>query len=165
MSRDPAPIRAVLDEFGTRAGISHASETGHIWAHWGELVGEQIATHAQPTSLRDGVLRVRADSSVWATEIGYLGDDIRGRINSALGRALVKEVKVWTGPGHEPMPRAPLAAGSMSAAPAPTEPSLEGPPEDPISAFERARNAWARRFRKGPFGASSPTSKIPKNSR
>ena len=149
---DPPSIGELLDgETGGRLGIGAARATGAIFATWPGIVGPSVAAHAAPTSLRDGVLRVRADSPVWATEITYLGDAIRTQANEAVGRDVVHRVEVWTGPPstapgphtHGPAPSSAPSAPAASDLP-------EGPAEarDPSTALERARRAWeARRGR------------------
>lgn len=110
-----------------------------MWSAWPEIVGPAVAAHAEPTSLRDGVLRVRADSPAWATEIGYLVDEIRSRANAVTGRALVTEVRVWTGPGSTLATAPPGDPSGPSPAPA------RDRPDDPAEALDRARRAWAKR--------------------
>lgn len=96
--QEPVRLRDLLSSAGERLGLPAAVETGLLWRRWQEIVGPSIAQHAEPTSLRRGVLRVRADSPAWATEIGYLRDEIVRRANSAIGSAVVSEMRVWTGP-------------------------------------------------------------------
>ena len=109
-------IRDLLPGAARRAGVGEeAIDAGRVFRRWREVVGPQIADHAEPTSLRRGVLRVRADSPAWATEIGYLGEDIRARVNEAAGRALIAEVRVWTGPPLSRGPR-PLHDGPPATA-------------------------------------------------
>ncbi len=123
-------------------GIPSPEATGRVWARWKEVVGPDVAAHAEPTSLRAGVLRIRADSPAWATEIGYLAAEIRSRVNAVTGQPLVKEVRVWTGPP-------PARANVPSAAPGGDGSGAEAPdrerPSDPAEALERARRAWAKR--------------------
>jgi predicted nucleic acid-binding Zn ribbon protein len=124
---------------GKRLGLDHPTEVGALWARWNEIVGPQIALHAEPSSLRAGLLRVRTDSTVWATEISYLGEEIKRRANAALGRDVVVDVRVWTGPG-------PLRARAPAAARTPSKTTPAGElPDDPADALERARRAWLRR--------------------
>ncbi|MDQ4024557.1 MAG: DUF721 domain-containing protein [Actinomycetota bacterium] len=144
MSDDPRPLKDLLPDATKRLGIPSPEATGRVWARWKEIVGPDVAAHAEPTSLRSGVLRIRADSPAWATEIGYLAADIRSRVNAATGGPLVREVRVWTGPpparAHVPSAR-PDGAGSAA-----DEPDRERP-ADPAEALERARRAWAKRQR------------------
>ena len=137
----PARLRDLLDPVGRRLGIEGATQTGKLFARWRAIVGDQIGGHADPTSLRDGVLKVRADSPAWATEIGYLSSELVERINRDLGRAVVTELRVWTGPkkgSYEASPPSQRASVSPATAPA------REPAEDPREALERA-HAAARR--------------------
>jgi hypothetical protein len=139
----PPRIGELLDETGKRVGVGAAVETGTLWARWQEIVGPDVAAHARPSSLRDGVLRVRADSPTWATEVGYLGEEIRRRANDVVGRAIVDEVRIWTGParanesGNLPAPRSPAGRPHVE--------KEDSGIDDPAVALERARSAWARR--------------------
>lgn len=142
--KDPTPLRTLLGGVGSRLGIGGAIATGRLRGAWSEIVGEAMAAHVEPTSLRDGILRVRASSPAWATEAGYLADDIRARVEALLPGLPVREVRVWTGPGEassSPQRRLPA-----SSARGPREPSTE----DPQTAFQRAHRAWRNRTRKSP---------------
>ena len=139
MRDDPRPLKDLLSGATKGLGIPAPEATGRVWARWKEIVGAGIAAHCEPTSLRAGVLRIRADSPAWATEIGYLSGEIRSRVNAVTGGSLVTEIRVWTGPP-------PARANVPSAAPA--TPSDEPPRErssDPAETLERARKAWAKR--------------------
>jgi Dna[CI] antecedent DciA-like protein len=162
MNRElPPRIGELLDDAGRRVGVKAPVETGKLWARWREIVGPDVAAHARPSSLRDGVLRVRADSPAWATEIGYLGDEIRRRANDVAAREIVTEVRVWTGP-----PRGDAAetgpSGTSDFEP-PSETRREPTTDDPAVAMERARSAWARRS-KGRFAARSTSPEIKRKS-
>jgi predicted nucleic acid-binding Zn ribbon protein len=136
---DPIKIKDLLGTLGDKLGVRSAAKTGAIWQHWEEIVGSAIARHAEPTSLREGVLRVRTDSPTWATEITYLAREIARKANEVAGESLVSEVKVWTSPGEVKWAR-PVSD------PAPTdEPQTDPQRSDPLEALEAARTAWARR--------------------
>ncbi|MDQ4144524.1 MAG: DUF721 domain-containing protein [Actinomycetota bacterium] len=145
MREDPERLQNLLGEVGARLGLGSPADVGKVWARWREIVGPGIADHADPTSLREGVLRVRADSPAWATEIGYLGGEIRSRINEAVGSALVAEVRVWIGARKEARPTLESSRGTPS--PKPLRPAGS---DDPEQALERARRAWARATGTGP---------------
>jgi hypothetical protein len=135
-------IKDLLGDVGSRLGLTSAVETGEVWSRWNEIVGESVAQHAEPSSLTGGVLRVRADSPSWASEIGYLKDEIRTAVNRTVGLELVKEVRVWTGPGNPRTSRPASSPGHRVSSPPETTRSV---PNDPREALERARGAWARR--------------------
>lgn len=140
MKDDPLRLKDLLPGATGRLGIGSPEATGRVWSAWTEIVGPAMAAHAEPTSLRDGVLKIRADSPAWATEIGYLAEEIRSRANAVTGRSLVTEVRVWTGPGST------LAAASGGSERPSGEPDRD-PPGDPAEALERARQAWLKRHR------------------
>ncbi|MGH2752315.1 MAG: DUF721 domain-containing protein [Actinomycetota bacterium] len=142
MADDLVRIRDVLDGLGVRIGLGRSQDTGIIWSRWPDIVGDGIAGHAEPTSLRAGVLRVRADSPVWAVELGYLAGEIKQRANDLIGRSTVTEVRVWTGPGKV-KPRS-HRSPEPSDGKAP-DGGARPPSDDPVEAFERARAAWRRR--------------------
>jgi hypothetical protein len=174
-------VHEVLDALGPRLGIGRSQETGLVWSRWPDIVGPVIVNHAEPTSLREGVLRVRADSPTWANELVYVAPEIQRRANDLTGSNTVTAVKIWTKPG--PLRR---LAGRASQAPGPpsgegesigragaysdrdarTAPSMGSEPvlpsdspsdseasssrpreADPMTAFERAKEAWERRRR------------------
>ena len=93
----PAGIRSVgssLGDVASRLGLAAPSTLHQIFSQWAELVGEPLATHVQPMSMRDGVLRLRADEAAWAAQVGYLGTDLVARINDRLGTVVVVELAV-----------------------------------------------------------------------
>lgn len=139
-------IKDLLGDAGRRLGLPAAVETGAIWSRWTEIVGPAVAAHAEPSSLKGGVLRVRADSPAWATEIGYLKDEIKAAVNRLVGLELVEEVRMWTGPGAitGTQPTGSGVASASGSAPVP-----EGGVQDPNAAVERARAAWAKRHYPG----------------
>ena len=144
-------------------GIKAPAETGALWSRWKDIVGKAVADHASPSSLRDGVLKVRVDSPGWATEMGYMAGEIRSRINAALGSAVVSEVRVWVGSKNEnPGQSSSGAASQRDQAPRRPRPN---PDADPLEAFERARGAWLKSTRQVRSGARSVPSDRRENSR
>lgn len=59
---------------------------------WDEVVGEQVASAAQPEFIRDGKLFVTAKSSVWANELTFLKQGIIEKLNRRAGGNVVKEI-------------------------------------------------------------------------
>lgn len=147
---DPQPIRHVLSEMGSRIGLGHALEMGLLWSAWEDIAGEVVAEHSEPSSLRGSLLRVRAESPVWATEIGYLADSIKRRANTRLGSSVVEDVRVWTGLGVRRQRRKPSASSGHEN----DDKRGERAPREPYEALAAARAAWLR-SRAG--GAESPS--------
>jgi hypothetical protein len=143
MSNDiPPRLKDLLGGVGARLGLEDTRATGLLWAHWAEIVGDAVAQNAEPTSLKKGILRVRATSPTWAQELTYLATEIRARANAMAGAEVVREVRVWTGPGEvtRATPKVPQRAQDR-----PGGEAGEASPEDLAGALERARQAWTRR--------------------
>lgn len=141
---EPIPrLRDLLGEAGSKLGIDRAAEAGALWARWEEVVGPTIAGHAEPTSLRRGVLKIRTESPTWATELGYLREQVMDAANDLLGDRIVNEVQVWTAPGAV-RKRGPKRPSSDRGEESGERPRPTGA-EEPEEAFERARAAWLRR--------------------
>ncbi len=68
-----------------------------MFAEWRKVVGEQIAEHAQPTALRDGVLSVSAESTAWATQLRMVQTQVLAKIAEAVGDGVVTALRI-TGP-------------------------------------------------------------------
>jgi predicted nucleic acid-binding Zn ribbon protein len=68
-SRDPQPVGPAARELSSANGWSPKVAEGMVFARWDGVVGEQIAEHAQPIALRDGVLSIAAESTAWATQL------------------------------------------------------------------------------------------------
>ena len=93
----PPGVRAIgssLGELSTRVGLAPPKTLHSVFSGWSALVGEPLADHLRPTSLRDGMLRVTADEAAWATQVKYLGQDLVDRINERLGEAVVVQIVV-----------------------------------------------------------------------
>lgn len=56
-----------------------------VFGGWADLVGEQVASHTTPVSVRDGTLVVAVDDPAWATQLRFLEPEILGRVSEALG--------------------------------------------------------------------------------
>ena len=96
-NRDPQPLgRAARDLASTRGWSPRVAE-GSLFAEWATIVGEQIAEHATPTTLRDGLLQVSAESTAWATQLRLVQGQLLAKISTALGEGVVTALKL-TGP-------------------------------------------------------------------
>lgn len=62
-------------------------------AKWKEVVGSHIAASTTPEAVRDGILFVCCKSSMWSSELSLHKDDIVKRLNSAVGKTVVKDIR------------------------------------------------------------------------
>ncbi len=79
----PRPLSAALGAATT--AMAPATLLARVQAVWPEVAGEVLVEEAQPVSERAGEVRVACRSATWAHELELMAEDLRGRLNGALG--------------------------------------------------------------------------------
>lgn len=95
--RDPQPLGSVTRDVTRARGWSGRVAEGTLLTQWRSVVGDQIADHATPTALRDGVLLIAAESTAWATQLRMMQAAVLAKIAAAFGDGVVTALKI-TGP-------------------------------------------------------------------
>lgn len=95
--RDPQPLGRLARDLAKKRGWSAHVAEGTVLGHWASVVGHQIADHATPTSLQDGVLSIAAESTAWATQLRMMQGQLLAKIAAAVGNGVVTSLKI-TGP-------------------------------------------------------------------
>ncbi|MGF7122092.1 DUF721 family protein [Rhodococcus sp. TAF43] len=95
--RDPQPFGALAGAIAKQRGWSPRVSEGTVMGRWVDVVGADIAAHAEPTGLREGVLSVSAESTAWATQLRMMQSQILAKIAAAVGHGVVKSLRI-TGP-------------------------------------------------------------------
>jgi predicted nucleic acid-binding Zn ribbon protein len=90
----PVPITGALDAIRREYRMPEPSELDAVTSHWAALVGDALAKHSRPQSLRSGVLVVVADAAAWAGQLRYLDQVLVERIADELPAVTVREVRV-----------------------------------------------------------------------
>lgn len=93
-SRDPQPLGQVTRDLSRSRGWSNRVAQGSVFGIWPGLVGEQIAAHAIPTSLNEGVLTVSAESTAWATQLRMVQAQLLAKIAAAVGDGVVSSLRI-----------------------------------------------------------------------
>jgi predicted nucleic acid-binding Zn ribbon protein len=93
--REPARVGDGLDRLMHQLGAPGAETVTTLFSGWSELVGEQIAAHTRPISLRDSTLVVAVDDPAWGSQLRWLEHDLTAQLSSALGAPVTAlEVRV-----------------------------------------------------------------------
>ncbi len=95
--RDPQPLGMLTRNLAKKRGWSGRVAEGTVLGQWPSVVGHQIADHATPTALSDGVLSVTAESTAWATQLRMIQSQLLAKIAAAVGNGVVTSLKI-TGP-------------------------------------------------------------------
>ena len=93
---------ATLGQGGARPGektrlVRRTSPRARCSVTGPSVVGQEIADHATPTALNDGVLSVTAESTAWATQLRMIQAQLLAKIAAAVGNGVVTSLKI-TGP-------------------------------------------------------------------
>ncbi|MFT3971395.1 MAG: DciA family protein [Micropruina sp.] len=91
---DPQPLGEALDELIVTRGWSREVNLQHLLGRWADLVGPANAEHSRPEGFDKKVLRVRTDSTAWATNLRLLAPSIVARLNEQLGDGTVTRIVV-----------------------------------------------------------------------
>ena len=124
MERLDGSVRRAL----RRAGVPDAGLLAELTRVWPEAVGPAVARAAWPQRLaRDGTLVVTTVSSTWAFELGRMGEEVRAKLEAALGGEAPPSLRFVTGPVPSP-----------GAEEQPTPPPLAPSPEEEAQAASLA---------------------------
>ncbi|OBH62899.1 DUF721 family protein [Mycobacterium sp. E2479] len=96
-ARDPQPLGRLARDLAKKRGWSAQVAEGTVLGNWATVVGQQIADHAAPTALNEGVLSVAAESTAWATQLRMIQSQLLAKIATAVGNGVVTSLKI-TGP-------------------------------------------------------------------
>ena len=67
-----------------RASVAPATLLARVQGAWPEVAGERLAAEAEPLSERAAEVTIGCRSSVWASELTLMADDLRARLNTAI---------------------------------------------------------------------------------
>lgn len=92
------PIGGTLEKLLAERGWTAPVAVGSVVGRWREVVGDEIADHAEPETFTDGKLVVRTTSTAWATQLRLLLPQLDRRLAQEVGEGVVEEIVVL-GPG------------------------------------------------------------------
>ncbi|HLI24050.1 MAG TPA: DUF721 domain-containing protein [Acidimicrobiales bacterium] len=93
-SADPRPLAVSLSRLAADLGTPPPRILGHVFGHWEEIVGADVAAHARPLSLRHGTLTVGADQPAWAAQLQFLSGHLLARLEEVTGSTEISRVTV-----------------------------------------------------------------------
>lgn len=98
-SRDKAGKRPAVPvgQFIKDVLAQHPSFASKPLGDWTELVGESVARHCVPKSLKNGCLLIVARDSVWKHHLEMHKEALMRRINALWGRHVIEEIRVRVG--------------------------------------------------------------------
>ena len=91
---DPQKLESVLSELVATRDWRQGIAEGTLFTEWKTVVGAEIATHATPVSLVDGLLTIQTTSTAWATQMSLIASQLLKTISQSAPGALVEEIAV-----------------------------------------------------------------------
>ena len=90
----PKRLDGSLARVTTSLGMPSPTTLDGVFGRWAEVVGDAVAAHCAPRSLKDGVLVVGVDQPGWATQLRYLEADVLRRLATVVGEGVVARIEV-----------------------------------------------------------------------
>lgn len=97
----PAPLGGILQKALEASSIDVDLNLHRLWEQWTDLVGPTIAQNARPAAIKGKLLLVHVSSAPWMQQLHYLKNELMGKLNSALGKESVKDIRFKIGPVQE----------------------------------------------------------------
>jgi len=91
------PLKEILDRMFKEGGLPFDMENGRIWKVWEGVVGPPVARHAKPLWIKQRLLRVGVSDPIWLQELRFQEQDIREKLNQALGKEAVERIEFRLG--------------------------------------------------------------------
>lgn len=93
----PKLVADILDRVAAPIFASPEAGAHRIWPAWMEAVGPDIARHTEPVTIREGVLHVRVDASVWVTQLTFLKPEILNKLAPLMDDGALTDIKFKQG--------------------------------------------------------------------
>ena len=89
----PKAVGAAIQDLAKHLGLEKNLEEYQAITSWHDIVGEQIAKVTQAQRMENGVLFVSVTTAPWRAELSMKRLEIVQKINAALGKSVVKEIR------------------------------------------------------------------------
>ena len=88
------PVSDSLEAVTRNLGGAGGPALVDLLGRWPAVVGDQLAAHCVPVSLRAGTLTIAAYESAWGAQLGWLEAELRRRLDDTLGAGVVTRIAV-----------------------------------------------------------------------
>ncbi len=92
--RHPAELGSVMTAIAGNGVWTANMKLAQLRNHWDQVVGQAIASHSAVADFTDGVLTIRAESTVWATQRPTLSPELTDTIRRNLKGLTITEIGV-----------------------------------------------------------------------
>jgi hypothetical protein len=96
--KKPVHIADVLKNALTAYRAEGDTELMKVWSLWKGVVGHGIAENTRASAFKGNLLIVHVSSSAWIHHLHFLKQELISKLNDALGKDLVGDIKFKIGP-------------------------------------------------------------------
>lgn len=96
-SKDFSSLGEILKEAMKSCRRENDQELMRVWDIWDNALGAVISENARPKAFKGKFLIVHVSSSAWTQQLQYLKKDIIQKINAALGKEMINDIKFKIG--------------------------------------------------------------------
>jgi predicted nucleic acid-binding Zn ribbon protein len=87
-------LRDAIAAVGRELGMPAPDALGSLLAAWPEILGAELAAHADVRSIRAGVCTIAVDAPGWATQLRYAEHQVLEAAAGACGAGVVTSIRV-----------------------------------------------------------------------
>ena len=92
--RDPVTSASLLQQLFGRAEWAGPLSEAQVISQWRRIAGDQVADHARPLHVDEGILVVQCDSTAWATQLRAIRSTILGMIAEQVPEAKIDDLRI-----------------------------------------------------------------------
>jgi predicted nucleic acid-binding Zn ribbon protein len=104
----PDLLGNILGETLKASKIGIDLELHRLWKQWADLVGPAIAHNTRPAAIKGKLLLVNVSSAPWMQQLQYLKDELIAKLNAALDKEAVQDIRFRVGPVEHQQDRSDL---------------------------------------------------------
>ena len=93
----PRPLRSILEDTLKSLGVSAPMKGYSLWGAWREIVGDAVASNAQPSAVRNRILFIEVSHPTWIQQLQFLKPTLLEKINGFLGESLIQDIRFRIG--------------------------------------------------------------------
>lgn len=102
--KKPQSIHSILESTLKTLEIDVPLKTYSIVGAWKEIVGESLAEHSHPRSIRNQILFIDVVHPAWMQQLQFLKSTLLDQVNAFLGEPLIQDIRFKLGKVSGPPP-------------------------------------------------------------
>lgn len=92
VAKPPPALDSLVPGVMKRLGLDQRLHQAQVFHQWAQIVGAEIAKHAQPVSMKNMLLVVAVDHPVWHQQLLPLKPLILQKVRDRIGKTAVRDI-------------------------------------------------------------------------